>query len=157
MMVKNIVTISLTIFIIAVVIILGAGVYMGQGKITSQTTQNNTPTGTNNSGNTTTTTASITSADVAKHNNPNDCWIVISGSVYNVTNFLSVHSGGAGQITPFCGKDATVAFQTKDGRGSHRSGDLSILSSYLVGSLSGTNNLPAPTNVTPRGSGGGDD
>jgi hypothetical protein len=35
-----------------------------------------------------------TLADVAVHNNANDCWLVIDGQAYDVTRFLEEHPGG---------------------------------------------------------------
>lgn len=33
-------------------------------------------------------------AEIAKHNSPTSCWLVIHGKVYDVTNFLDQHPGG---------------------------------------------------------------
>jgi cytochrome b involved in lipid metabolism len=49
-------------------------------------------------------------ADVSKHNSLGDCWLVISGNVYNATDYLYIHPGGAEMIVPYCGSDATDAF-----------------------------------------------
>ncbi|KAL9139004.1 succinate dehydrogenaase [Amphidinium carterae] len=49
-------------------------------------------------------------ADVAKHNTKQDCWVVLSGKVLNVTSFLSEHPGGELAILTFAGKDATEEF-----------------------------------------------
>jgi cytochrome b involved in lipid metabolism len=35
------------------------------------------------------------------------CWVIIKGLVYDVTNFLDEHPGGAGIILKYGGKDAT--------------------------------------------------
>merc|ERR1719161_2402420 len=52
----------------------------------------------------------ISMAEVAKHNTKADCWVVVSGEVLNVTNFLSQHPGGELAIITFGGKDATEEF-----------------------------------------------
>jgi cytochrome b involved in lipid metabolism len=72
---------------------------------------------------------------VAKHGQASDCWIIISGKVYSVTKYLPIHPGGSGEITPYCGKDATTAFATKGGKGSHSQSAAQALSSFYVGDL----------------------
>merc|ERR1711908_148035 len=49
-------------------------------------------------------------SEVAKHTTKTDCWVVVSGQVLNVTNFLSQHPGGELAILTFAGKDATEEF-----------------------------------------------
>lgn len=49
--------------------------------------------------------------DVAKHNQKDDCWLVISGKVYNVTRFLDDHPGGDEILLTATGKDATEDFE----------------------------------------------
>jgi uncharacterized protein YjdB len=73
-----------------------------------------------------------TLADVAKHNSSTDCWIVLNKTeVYNVTAFLSVHPAGPAPITPFCGKDATTAFNNVG----HSSSAVAMEATYLIGNL----------------------
>merc|ERR1719150_3164271 len=48
--------------------------------------------------------------DVGKHTTKNDCWVILSGKVLNVTSFLSQHPGGELAILTFAGKDATAEF-----------------------------------------------
>merc|ERR1719327_667265 len=52
----------------------------------------------------------ITLEEVGKHVTKTDCWVVVSGQVLNVTNFLSAHPGGELSILTFAGKDATEEF-----------------------------------------------
>jgi len=73
-----------------------------------------------------------TLAQVATHNSSTDCWILLNKTeVYNVTAFLSIHPAGAGPITPYCGKDATAAFNSVN----HSSGAVSEEATYLIGNL----------------------
>jgi alkylation response protein AidB-like acyl-CoA dehydrogenase/predicted heme/steroid binding protein len=48
--------------------------------------------------------------DVAKHNTPDDAWIVVRGFVYDVTKFAALHPGGRGVLLRFAGKECTQEF-----------------------------------------------
>jgi uncharacterized protein YjdB len=73
-----------------------------------------------------------TLADVATHNSSTDCWIILNKTeVYNVTAFLSVHPAGPSPITPYCGKDATTAFNNVG----HSSSAVAMEATYLIGNL----------------------
>lgn len=74
-------------------------------------------------------------SEVKKHNNQNDCWLVINNQVYDVTNYAQFHPGGANRIFQFCGQEATIAFNTKGGKGSHSNKAFQDLSKLLLGSL----------------------
>lgn len=39
-----------------------------------------------------------TAEEVAKHNKPDDCWVIINEQVLNVTDFLPDHPGGKNAI-----------------------------------------------------------
>jgi D-lactate dehydrogenase (cytochrome) len=49
-------------------------------------------------------------ASVGAHSNRQDCWVIINGSVYDLTDFALQHPGGGGVITDLAGTDATEAF-----------------------------------------------
>lgn len=73
-----------------------------------------------------------TKADVAKHNTSTDCWIILNtNEVYNVTSFLSIHPAGPAPITPYCGADATTAFNSVN----HSSSAVTMEATYLIGNL----------------------
>ncbi|KAM4059706.1 FMN-dependent dehydrogenase [Hirsutella rhossiliensis] len=55
-------------------------------------------------------TAVLDAADVAKHNTPDSCWVVLYGNVYDVTDFLSSHPGGSKIILKLAGRDATQEY-----------------------------------------------
>ncbi|MCX6723989.1 MAG: cytochrome b5-like heme/steroid binding domain-containing protein [Candidatus Staskawiczbacteria bacterium] len=122
MAIKNLVTISLTIFIILIVVVLGSGLLFNQNKASiTQTTQQKI--------------ISITKAEVAKHNSANDCWTIVSNKVYDVTSLIPIHSGGPDKIIAYCGKDATTAFNTRNGKGPHSQKAQDALNNYYVGNL----------------------
>jgi L-lactate dehydrogenase (cytochrome) len=50
-------------------------------------------------------------SDVAKHNTDEDCWIVIHGKAYDVTEFKEDHPGGRNIILKWAGKDATETYE----------------------------------------------
>ncbi|EEH03778.1 L-lactate ferricytochrome c oxidoreductase [Histoplasma capsulatum G186AR] len=52
----------------------------------------------------------LDAAEVAKHNSADSCWVVLYGKVYDVTDFLQKHPGGAQIILQLAGKDATDEF-----------------------------------------------
>ena len=53
-------------------------------------------------------------AELVKHNKSSDCWMLISGSVYDITSFFGSHPGGNATMEATCGTDATVAYATRD-------------------------------------------
>lgn len=46
----------------------------------------------------------LSAQEVAQHASANSCWVIIAGEVYDVTNFLNDHPGGAGVILRYGGK-----------------------------------------------------
>ncbi|KAF1930591.1 uncharacterized protein M421DRAFT_377288 [Didymella exigua CBS 183.55] len=54
--------------------------------------------------------ALISYGEVQKHATEDDCWVVINGLVYNMTEFLEAHPGGRSAILQQAGKDASVKF-----------------------------------------------
>lgn len=53
----------------------------------------------------------ISPHEVAKHNSKRDCWVVINGYVYDLTDFIPAHPGGPGVISVNAGKDVTAMFE----------------------------------------------
>jgi uncharacterized protein YjdB len=73
-----------------------------------------------------------TAAQVATHNSQSDCWIILNNTeVYNVTAFLSLHPAGPSPILPYCGANATTAFNNVG----HSSSAVTEEATYLVGNL----------------------
>jgi cytochrome b involved in lipid metabolism len=56
-----------------------------------------------------------TLADISKHADRTNCWTTVSGSVYDVTAWISQHPGGAEAIISLCGRDGTAAFTEQHG------------------------------------------
>ena len=55
----------------------------------------------------------ITEEEVAKHNTPEDCWIILDGNVYNVTPYLKIHPSGPDCIIAYAGKDLTDPYMKR--------------------------------------------
>ncbi|KAI5215605.1 L-lactate dehydrogenase [Aureobasidium subglaciale] len=49
----------------------------------------------------------IDATELAKHNNRKSCWVFIHGEIWDVTDFLDQHPGGASLILKLAGKDAS--------------------------------------------------
>jgi hypothetical protein len=104
----------------------------------------------------------LTAAEIAKHSSASDCWIIINSKVYDVTNYLGIHPGGAGTIAPYCGQDATTAFATKDKSPptSHSQTANGLLGAYYIGDVNQTisqqGTQQPPQNPPGAGRGGGE-
>ncbi|MCA9370115.1 hypothetical protein KC686_03085 [Candidatus Woesebacteria bacterium] len=84
-----------------------------------------------------TTTNSFTAAEVATHNSASDCWIVVDGDVYDVTEYVAdgTHPGGA-EILQGCGvSDQNLFANRPRNEGSHSAEAYAALAQYNIGSL----------------------
>jgi cytochrome b involved in lipid metabolism len=71
-------------------------------------------------------------AKVKENNSASSCWSVISGNVYNLTQWINQHPGGPSAIASLCGVDGTASFNAQhrgEGKPTQR------LSGYLLGPL----------------------
>ena len=48
-------------------------------------------------------------AEVSRHAEYNDKWLVIDGQVYNISSWSKKHPGGSRLISHYAGQDATVS------------------------------------------------
>ncbi|XP_048422208.1 cytochrome b5 [Pyrus x bretschneideri] len=79
--------------------------------------------------------------EVAKHNHKKDCWIIISGKVYDVTPFLEEHPGGDEVLLLAVEKDATDDFNDVG----HSDSAREQMEKYYVGKVD-TSTIPAQPN-----------
>ncbi len=73
--------------------------------------------------------------EVKKHNTKDDCWVIINNEVFDLTNAIDSHPGGAQAIIQVCGGDGTKAFQERNGKGPHSKKAQENLKKYKVGDL----------------------
>ena len=83
-------------------------------------------------------------AEVVQHNTPKDCWLVIEGKVYDVTNFLEDHPGGDDVLLSATGKDATDDFEDVG----HSTSARSMMDEFLVGKID-SSTIPTKTEYRP--------
>ena len=77
-------------------------------------------------------TKSYSTSEVALHNKDGDCWLVIEGKVYNVSEYMGKHPGGADiMVENSSGKDATEEYENAD----HTKRAREMLAKYYIGDL----------------------
>lgn len=138
MKIKPFVTITLFIFWAAVTALLTAGLVFyraDKGGIQPpavQAPEPAAPAGTSSAGN-----VVLSAQEIAKHGSAEDCWMIFSGKVYDVTSAIYAHPAGPDTIIAYCGKDGTVAFKTKNKPEpkDHSANAYSWLDSLLIGSV----------------------
>ncbi|XP_078434743.1 uncharacterized protein LOC144705788 [Wolffia australiana] len=76
----------------------------------------------------------ISPEEVTRHTSAKDCWVVIHGKVYDVSQFLSDHPGGEDMLLHASSSgDATQSFEDVG----HSSSAKKRMSNYLIGELDG--------------------
>ncbi|KAM0940701.1 putative cytochrome b5-like heme/steroid binding domain, cytochrome b5, heme-binding protein [Dioscorea sansibarensis] len=79
-------------------------------------------------------TKKYSKSEISLHSSKKDCWLVIHGKVYDVTNFLDDHPGGDDVLIHASGSgDATQSFEDIG----HSSTATSMMVGYLIGALEG--------------------
>ncbi|MDP2827608.1 MAG: cytochrome b5 domain-containing protein [Sulfuricellaceae bacterium] len=72
-------------------------------------------------------------AEIPSHNREDDCWIAIEGHVYDITPYLPDHPTEPEIIQPWCGKEATQAWLTKNKARPHSPRASQLLEKYRAG------------------------
>jgi hypothetical protein len=93
-----------------------------------------------------TTNLPLTLDEVKKHNSADDCWSIIDGNIYDLTNWVDSHPGGKERITAICGKDGTSSFL---GKHSNSNSAKSQLTRFDLGKLVVAATAATPTPTTP--------
>ena len=75
----------------------------------------------------------FTRGQVAAHSALNDCWVIIDGKVYDLTQFLITHPGGSTPLLTWAGtgKDASEAFAEVG----HSNMAIAMMRKYFIGSV----------------------
>ncbi|MGA0079593.1 MAG: cytochrome b5 domain-containing protein [Candidatus Nanopelagicus sp.] len=88
----------------------------------------------------------LTADEVKKHSSASDCWSIIDGVVYDLTNWVGSHPGGSSRITAICGKDGTSNFL---GQHSNSNSAKSRLKGFELGKLEAAAKADTPTPAAP--------
>jgi cytochrome b involved in lipid metabolism len=67
--------------------------------------------------------------EVALHNHPGSCWLIVETNVYDATSFVKKHPAGATCILRKAGKDATADFMF------HKESSKRMWQPYFIGKL----------------------
>ncbi len=77
----------------------------------------------------------ISSQELAQHARSDDCWLAIRGGVYDITKYLPDHPSRSGVVEPWCGKEATQAYETKTKGRKHSEAADKMLPTYRIGAV----------------------
>ncbi|KAJ3416948.1 fatty acid alpha-hydroxylase [Chytridiales sp. JEL 0842] len=72
--------------------------------------------------------------DVASHRNASSAWVIVNNKVYDVTEFVNDHPGGADLVLQYAGKDATE-IMTDVLSHTHSEAAYSMLEDFYLGDL----------------------
>jgi cytochrome b involved in lipid metabolism len=122
--------------LVLILVLGGVGVYFIMQSSDEEEQQESTTTTIKQPSNGTIEQTEFTLNDVALHDSRDDCWMVIEGFVYDVTDFIVSHPGG-NALLEGCGIDATELFETRPmGSGTeHSSSAHTMLNDYEIGTL----------------------
>ena len=77
----------------------------------------------------------ITLVELSKHAALGNCWMAIRGSVYDLSGYLPGHPSPPDIVLPWCGKEATEAYDTKTKGRPHSPYADELLAKYRIGTL----------------------
>jgi hypothetical protein len=77
----------------------------------------------------------IALSEVAQHASAGSCWMAIQGQVYDLTAYLPEHPTQPSVILPWCGQEASEAYQTKNKGRAHSPRADRLLADYPIGVL----------------------
>ncbi|CAN6842327.1 unnamed protein product [Brassica oleracea] len=83
--------------------------------------------------------------EVSQHNKTKDCWLIISGKVYDVTPFMDDHPGGDEVLLSSTGKDATNDFEDVG----HSDTARDMMEKYYIGEIDSSSVPKTRTYVAP--------
>ncbi|KAL6633874.1 hypothetical protein ACP70R_026545 [Stipagrostis hirtigluma subsp. patula] len=84
--------------------------------------------------------------EVRKHSDRKDCWLIISGKVYDVTPFMEEHPGGDEVLLASTGKDATADFVDIG----HSDDAKEMMPQYCIGEVDATTIPAKPVYAVPN-------
>ncbi|KAI3970738.1 hypothetical protein MKX01_024385 [Papaver californicum] len=76
--------------------------------------------------------------EAAEHNTKDDCWVVVDGKVYDVSDYLDEHPGGDNVLLKAAGRDATDEF---DDAG-HSKSAIDLMKGFCIGEVDPTSEPP---------------
>ena len=79
--------------------------------------------------------SAISPAELAQHATPDNCWMAIRGAVYDLSGYLPEHPSRPDIVLPWCGREATAAYDTKMKGRPHSAYADELLANYRLGPL----------------------
>ncbi len=81
----------------------------------------------------------FTRDEVSQHNAKSDCWIIVENKVYDITSAMKDHLRYKYELDSWCGKEATEAWTSKDGKNKAHSRKAQLmLNKLLKGKIQGS-------------------
>jgi cytochrome b involved in lipid metabolism len=77
----------------------------------------------------------ISLTELAKHQAPENCWVAIRGNAYDLSAYLPEHPTQPDILQPWCGKEATEAYNTKTKGRPHSTYADELLVKFRIGIL----------------------